>query len=152
MIGGIGVIFAFLPETPWYLASKGKVDEASRVLNMFHKNVEGYDVQEQIVSLMSHCTLWADLCSDLLKWIYYSSPTRQEVMTTTVAVERQKAEDNKELGTWAVFRGRNLVRFIIAGWPKIAQQFVGLSVFNTYATYFCKLLWLQAVCVRGAFC
>lgn len=39
---------------------------------------------------------------------------------------------------WAVFKGRNLLRFIIAGWPKITQQFIGLSVFNTYATYFCK--------------
>ncbi|GIJ88167.1 hypothetical protein Asppvi_007084 [Aspergillus pseudoviridinutans] len=37
---------------------------------------------------------------------------------------------------WAVFKGRNLIRFVIAGWPKITQQFVGLSVFNTYATYF----------------
>lgn len=58
-------------------------------------------------------------------------------MTATVALERQQAEQNSELGQWAVFKGRNLIRFIIAGWPKITQQFVGLAVFNTYATYFC---------------
>lgn len=62
----------------------------------------------------------------------------QEVMTTTVAQERITAEQNSEEDTWAVFRGRNLIRFIIASWPKIVQQFVGLSVFNTNATYFCK--------------
>lgn len=62
----------------------------------------------------------------------------QEVMNATVAEERIIAERNSELGLWAAFRGRNLIRFIIAGWPKIAQQFVGLSVFNTYVTYFCK--------------
>ena len=59
-------------------------------------------------------------------------------MTSTVAIERQQAEHDSELGIWAVFRGRNLIRFIISGWPKITQQLVGLAVFNTYATYFCK--------------
>lgn len=59
-------------------------------------------------------------------------------MSTTVAQERILAEQNSKEGTWAVFKGRNLIRFIIASWPKVVQQFVGLSVFNTYATYFCK--------------
>ena len=58
-------------------------------------------------------------------------------MNATVMLERQHAEENAELGQFAVFQGRNLLRFLISGWPKIAQQFVGLSVFNTYATYFC---------------
>jgi hypothetical protein len=62
----------------------------------------------------------------------------QEVMTATVMIERQAAELNSELGQWAIFKGRNLLRFVIAGWPKITQQFVGLTVFNTYAVYFCK--------------
>lgn len=61
-------------------------------------------------------------------------------MTATVAMERQQAERDSEEGMWAVFRGQNLLRFIISGWPKITQQFVGLAVFNTYATYFCKYL------------
>lgn len=59
-------------------------------------------------------------------------------MTATVTEERIIAERNTEEGMWAVFQGRNRIRFLIAAWPKIAQQFVGLSVFNTYATYFCK--------------
>jgi hypothetical protein len=58
-------------------------------------------------------------------------------MTATITEERQQAQRDKQQGMWAVFQGRNLLRFIIAGWPKITQQFVGLSVFNTYATYFC---------------
>jgi hypothetical protein len=53
-------------------------------------------------------------------------------------IERQTAELNSEVGTWAIFRGRNFLRFIVSGWPKITQQFVGLTVFNTYAVYFCK--------------
>lgn len=59
-------------------------------------------------------------------------------MTATIDMERYTAELNKEEGQWAIFEGRNLIRFIIASWPKVTQQFVGLSVFNTYATYFCK--------------
>ncbi|ETS83859.1 hypothetical protein PFICI_05735 [Pestalotiopsis fici W106-1] len=107
MIGGIGVVFAFLPESPWWLVSKGKLEKAAEILHSCNGQVEGYDVQEKI-----------------------------EIMTATIDLERQQAEINKEQGTFAVFQGRNLLRFIIAGWPKIAQQFVGLSVFNTYATYF----------------
>jgi MFS transporter, SP family, general alpha glucoside:H+ symporter len=59
-------------------------------------------------------------------------------MTATVMIEQQNADLNQELGRWAVFQGRNLLRFFIAGWPKITQLFVGLTVFNTYAVYFCE--------------
>ncbi|KAI1846095.1 hypothetical protein JX266_007904 [Neoarthrinium moseri] len=107
MIGGIAIVFVFLPESPWWLAGKGKLDKAAQVLHFCNGNVEGYDVEEQI-----------------------------EVMTATIAVERQAAEASKEIGAFAVFQGRNLIRFLIAGWPKVTQQFVGLAVFNTYATYF----------------
>jgi len=56
-------------------------------------------------------------------------------MTATIEQERVLAKESEE-GQLAVFRGRNLVRFFIASWPKVTQQFVGLTVFNTYATYF----------------
>lgn len=59
-------------------------------------------------------------------------------MTATIAEERHIAKENRQEGIWAVFYGRNLLRWLIASWPKVVQQFVGLSVFNTYATYFCK--------------
>ncbi|KAJ5669429.1 hypothetical protein N7462_010499 [Penicillium macrosclerotiorum] len=107
MIGVIALIFVPLPESPWWLVSKGKLDKAAKVLQSYNGKVDGYDVQEQL-----------------------------EVMTTTVAQERILAEQNSKVGIWEVFKGRNFIRFIIASWPKIVQQFVGLSVFNTYATYF----------------
>lgn len=75
---------------------------------------------------------------------------QQDVMVTTTRNERLLAESNKELGPWAIFQGRNLVRFVIAGWPKIVQQFVGLSVFNTYAVYFCEFLAFR-MCITNPF-
>lgn len=50
MIGAIAVIFLLIPETPWWLVSKGKVDKAVNVLNRYNGRVRGYSVEEQIVS------------------------------------------------------------------------------------------------------
>ncbi|GAB1211684.1 hypothetical protein ATERTT37_000808 [Aspergillus terreus] len=111
MIGATAVIFLLIPETPWWLASKGKIDQTANVLQRCNGKVEGYDIQEQI---------------------------DQEIMTATIQEERQIARENAQEGPWSVFCGRNFIRFIIAAWPKITQQFVGLTVFNTFATYFCK--------------
>ncbi|KAJ5950918.1 uncharacterized protein N7479_009331 [Penicillium vulpinum] len=107
MVGIIGVIFVFMPESPWWLVSKGKIENAAKILTRYNGKIDGYNVDEQI-----------------------------QVMSATVAEERILAERNSEVGIWAVFQGRNRIRFFIAAWPKIAQQLVGLSVFNTYATYF----------------
>lgn len=51
MIGVSAVIFILIPETPWWLTSKGKLDKAAKVLERYNGNIEGYDVQEQIVGL-----------------------------------------------------------------------------------------------------
>lgn len=60
-------------------------------------------------------------------------------MLATVEEERRLAIQNSEIGFWTIFKGTNGWRLLIAAWPKIAQQFVGLAVFNTYATYFFQL-------------
>lgn len=49
MIGAIAFIFVLLPESPWWLVSKGKLDKAAKVLKFCNGKVDGYDVQEQIV-------------------------------------------------------------------------------------------------------
>lgn len=49
MIGAIAFIFLLLPESPWWLVSKGKLDKAAKVLTFCNGKVDGYDVQEQVV-------------------------------------------------------------------------------------------------------
>ena len=54
MVGATAVIFLLIPETPWWLASKGKIDQTAKVLKQCNGKVEGYDIQEQIVSGISY--------------------------------------------------------------------------------------------------
>ena len=49
MVGIIIIIFAFIPESPWWLVSKGKIDKAARILTRCNGNVKGYSIDEQIV-------------------------------------------------------------------------------------------------------
>lgn len=51
MIGGMLIIFLLIPESPWWLAGKGKVDKAAKVLQRYNGHLEGYNVDEMIVSL-----------------------------------------------------------------------------------------------------
>jgi MFS transporter, SP family, general alpha glucoside:H+ symporter len=45
-------IFLFLPESPWWLASRGKLDSSAKVLRRFNGHLEGYSVSEQMVSIL----------------------------------------------------------------------------------------------------
>ncbi|KAH8674616.1 MFS transporter [Tricladium varicosporioides] len=107
MIGVMLIIFLLIPETPWWLAGQEKLKKAAKVLLRYNGHIENYNVDEVI-----------------------------GVMTATIEEERYTAKRDSQEGFWAVFEGQNLIRFLIAAWPKITQQFVGLSVFNTFATYF----------------
>jgi hypothetical protein len=53
MIGVIAIIFILIPETPWWLVSRGKFDQASKILQRYNGKIQGYDVQQQIVSFLS---------------------------------------------------------------------------------------------------
>lgn len=137
MIGAMLIIFILLPETPWWLASKGKLDKAKKVLLKYNGHLEGYNAQEVIVSSRSSFPYHPTY---LLERFVQTNSESQDIMTATIEEERVTAERESQHGQWAVFQGQNLVRFFIAAWPKVTQQFVGLSVFNTYSTYFCEPL------------
>jgi phosphate starvation-inducible membrane PsiE len=61
MVGAIAIIFLLLPESPWWLVSKGKIDKAANVLTFCNGKVEGYDVQEQLVRLFLYTLFGASI-------------------------------------------------------------------------------------------
>ncbi|KIX08671.1 uncharacterized protein Z518_03328 [Rhinocladiella mackenziei CBS 650.93] len=48
MIGAMIIIFLLIPETPWWLAGKEKLDKVAKVLLKYNGHIEGYNVQETI--------------------------------------------------------------------------------------------------------
>lgn len=51
MVGVTGIIFVFIPESPWWLVTKDNFDKAAKVLQQCNGRVDGYDVQQQIVRI-----------------------------------------------------------------------------------------------------
>ncbi|ORY35812.1 putative sugar transporter [Naematelia encephala] len=110
MIGILIVIYIFMPESPWWLVSKGKLDQAEKILHSSNGHIEGYVVREEVA-----------------------------IMVATVEEEKRITELNRTQSIFAILWGTDGWRLLIACWPKVMQQFVGLTVFNTYATYFFQL-------------
>lgn len=106
-IGIMLLIYTFLPESPAWCVGAGKLDRAKKELRKLNGNVPGYDVDQQI-----------------------------EVLCLAAEHERAVAvEQNREHWT-AIFRGTNGMRTLISLWTNMAQQFIGLTLFGTFGTYF----------------
>ena len=55
MVGLMIIIFILLPESPWWLVSKGKIEKATKTLLKYNGHVEGYNVDEVIVRIRRSC-------------------------------------------------------------------------------------------------
>lgn len=110
MLGALAIVFVFIPESPWWLVGKGRYIDAQNVLERYNGNVPGYSSHQHVA-----------------------------IMTATIEEEEKVASETGMIGAFAVIKGTNGWRLLIASWPKFCQQFVGLSVFNTYSTYFFQL-------------
>lgn len=109
LIGGLFVIYCVLPESPWWLMQKDHVDRARQSLTRLKGGVQDYNVEVELA-----------------------------VMRNTIDEQRARAQSLGAIPLRMIFQGLNGKRLLIALWPKMQQQFVGLSVFNNYATYFCE--------------
>lgn len=106
-IGIMIIIYVFLPESPSWCATRGDSERAKKELLKLNRGVKGYDLEQQY-----------------------------QLLALTVEHEKQVAAEQKMEHWYAIFRGTDGLRTAISLWPNLTQQFIGLTLFATFGTYF----------------
>lgn len=106
-IGLMLLIYVFLPESPAWCVERGYYDRARRSLRRLHYGVEGYDLETQL-----------------------------QVLVLAVEHEKAVATEQRRERWYNIFRGVDGLRTIVSMWTNLSQQFIGLTLFSTYGTYF----------------
>ncbi|KAG8628291.1 hypothetical protein KVT40_004164 [Elsinoe batatas] len=106
-IGLMLLIYIFLPESPAWCITRGKTEQAKKVLATLNRGVPGYDVDEQV-----------------------------RLLTIAVQHEADLAAEQRNEKWYAIFKGTNGLRTVVSCWTLMTQQFTGLKLFSTFATYF----------------
>jgi SP family general alpha glucoside:H+ symporter-like MFS transporter len=147
---GLSVIAAIImPESPWWLISKGKNAAARKILVQKFANVEGYDIDTELASREKPLT----------------SAKHRLIEIRRYPTGNHRSDDRGSKEIRSSFQGRGSVcdlqgtqskafphRIIPQGWftraawslcarltfktkCQVLQQFVGLSIFSSYASY-----------------
>lgn len=106
-IGLMIIIFAIVPESPAWCVSRGKEEQAKKMLKRLHWEVKDYDVDYQY-----------------------------QLLVLNDEHERAVAAEQSREKWYAIFKGQDGFRTIISLWTLMAQQLIGLGIFFAYATYF----------------
>ena len=106
-VGLMIIIYLFVPESPAWCVSRGRKEQAKRILSFLNRDVKDYDVDKQY-----------------------------QVLSLTVEHERFVAAEQRQEKWYSIFKGTNGFRTIIALWPLLSQQFLGLTLFSTFSSYF----------------
>ncbi|KAK4119734.1 general substrate transporter [Parathielavia appendiculata] len=106
-IGLMLVIYVFLPESPAWCVTRGDMARAKRELRKLHRGVRGFDLDKQL-----------------------------EIMVLAAEHEEAVAAEQKRVPWYSIFRGVDGFRTVIALWTNLSQQFIGLTLFSTFGTYF----------------
>lgn len=106
-IGIMLLIYLFLPESPAWCVGRGNFDRARKELIKLNRGVEGYNVEQQLQALI-------------------------------LAAEHEKelAALQKREKWYSIFLGVNGLRTVVSFWANLSQQFLGLTLFSSYGTYF----------------
>jgi MFS family permease len=113
----IGLMFFFflaVPESPAWSVSTGRIEQAKKSLTWLNGKVEGFDVEQQT-----------------------------HILIQLAEHEHAVAVEQKRESWWAIFRGVDRTRTIISLWTILTQQFIGLTLFATFGTYFFQQAGLQ---------
>ncbi|KAH8882381.1 general substrate transporter [Thozetella sp. PMI_491] len=106
-IGLMLLIYVFLPETPAWCVSRGLEARAKKEMAKINYGVEGYNLEQQY-----------------------------QALCLTVEHERAVAVEQRKEHWYAIFRGIDGRRTLVALWTLLTQQFIGLTLFGTFGTYF----------------
>ncbi|UPK93075.1 hypothetical protein LCI18_004010 [Fusarium solani-melongenae] len=106
-IGLMILIYLFVPESPAWCVSRGKHEQAKRSLRILNHGVKDYDVDQQF-----------------------------QLLSMAIDHERTVAADQRREKWYAIFQGTDGLRTLIALWTLLTQQFIGLTLFGTFGSYF----------------
>jgi SP family general alpha glucoside:H+ symporter-like MFS transporter len=99
MIGLAIIIYIFLPESPWWLVSKGRLEDARKILQKKNSSVPGYDLDAEL-----------------------------GIIVHTIELQRQEAKLAKLEGPLSMLQGLNLKRFLIGSYPKVSTSTLTLAL------------------------
>ncbi|KAF5241036.1 hypothetical protein FANTH_9253 [Fusarium anthophilum] len=124
-IGLMLIIYLIVPETPAWCATRGYSDRAKKSLRRLHWEINDYDVDYQY-----------------------------ELLSMAVNHEIEVAREANKEKWYNIFRGTDGRRTLTALWTLMTQQFIGLTLFSTFASYFFLQAGIQdpfqATCITSA--
>ncbi|KAM0428519.1 hypothetical protein ACHAPT_006879 [Fusarium lateritium] len=106
-IGLMAIIFLVLPESPAWAVASGHHGRARKALGRLYKGVDDFDVDQQV-----------------------------RVLVLLSEHEAEVAAMQSREKWYAIFRGTDGFRTVIALWTLVSQQFTGVVLFSTFGAYF----------------
>ena len=112
-------IYAYIPESPYWLAGRGYHDRGRAVIERLNGRIKDYDV---------------DFHYGLLRQTVDLEQKHNRELTGGEETFWQTVKNTKE-----IFIGVNLRRTLIAFMPAAVQQLTGLAVLSSYSSYFAQV-------------
>jgi MFS family permease len=123
-IGLMLIIYLIIPETPAWCATRGYESRAKKALHRLYWEVPDYDVDRQY-----------------------------QVLVAAVNHEVEVARAARREKWYNIFKGTDGRRTLTALWTLMTQQFIGLTLFSTFASYFFQQAGIedpfQATCITS---
>ncbi|KAG7530694.1 hypothetical protein FFLO_04864 [Filobasidium floriforme] len=110
-IGIMFIIYLFVPESPVWAVKRGNETLARKCLRRINRGVINFDETRAYLAFQ-----------------------------VNLAHEKAEAERVGRVRWYAIFQGRNGWRTLVSAWPLISQQFLGLSLFYSYVSYFFSIV------------
>ncbi|KAL5334203.1 general substrate transporter [Aspergillus crustosus] len=106
-IGLMLIIYLFVPESPAWCASRGRETQAKKMLQIIYKGVNDFDIDRHY-----------------------------QLLVMNIEHERAVAVEQRNEQWYSIFKGTDGIRTLVSLWTLMAQQFIGLGVFLSNASYF----------------